>query len=198
MTGVQTCALPIGVYWTFRKAYHFVQGSSPLARGLPPIGAGGVILGRIIPARAGFTVGCERPPSRAQDHPRSRGVYLGPTGSSTWSAGSSPLARGLQRAVVRLERHERIIPARAGFTRPGRGASTIIPDHPRSRGVYRHEAAHAVVAHGSSPLARGLPSRGEQSLRRLGIIPARAGFTDKQTAVGRAPRDDYGDRKSVV
>ena len=71
----------------------------------------------------------------------------------------------------------RIIPARAGFTRPGRGASTIIPDHPRSRGVYPTRTAARRPAHGSSPLARGLhePLGGRGG--PVGIIPARAGFT---------------------
>ena len=50
-------------------------GSSPLARGLH---RGVTRVGdrdRIIPARAGFTPGCGRPPPGGQDHPRSRGVY---------------------------------------------------------------------------------------------------------------------------
>ena len=52
--------------------YH---GSSPLARGLPPLRPViGVGVG-IIPARAGFTMGAWRSRPRTPDHPRSRGVY---------------------------------------------------------------------------------------------------------------------------
>ena len=51
----------------------------------------------------------------------------------------------------------RIIPARAGFTRPRRGGRCPRRDHPRSRGVY-----------GEARLDRG---------GWRGIIPARAGFT---------------------
>ena len=51
------------------------HGSSPLARGLPngerPIRPGG----RIIPARAGFTLTSAESLYQAGDHPRSRGVY---------------------------------------------------------------------------------------------------------------------------
>ena len=35
--------------------------------------------------------------------------------------------------------------------------SPATPDHPRSRGVYRTRDRHLGIAHGSSPLARGLP-----------------------------------------
>ena len=51
-------------------------GSSPLARGLPSHTQNGVIPARIIPARAGFTVICAALRPLAEDHPRSRGVYI--------------------------------------------------------------------------------------------------------------------------
>ena len=93
-----------------------------------------------------------------------------------------------------------IIPARAGFTGSGsrelwrlRGSSPLargLPsprgagtrsrwDHPRSRGVYGFPSPSRESSTGSSPLARGL--RGEHSLARHigGIIPARAGFTNR-------------------
>ena len=50
-------------------------------------------------------------------------------------------------------------------------------DHPRSRGVYFQAAIRAMLAAGSSPLARGLPEMEIVLLRDGGIIPARAGFT---------------------
>ena len=52
-----------------------------------------------------------------------------------------------------------------------------MPDHPRSRGVYRAGITRGTAARGSSPLARGLQhgtGRGRVARR---IIPARAGFT---------------------
>ena len=94
-----------------------VSGSSPLARGLREYWCRGVGCGWIIPARAGFTVVLRRRRSWAEDHPRSRGVYIdiGPGGTS--EIGSSPLARGLLKAMTQKAIESRIIPARAGFTR---------------------------------------------------------------------------------
>ena len=73
-----------------------VVGSSPLARGLRAHLAHGLGLGRIIPARAGFTFYFITSVEYVADHPRSRGVYSWGTPHSGRSAGSSPLARGLR------------------------------------------------------------------------------------------------------
>ena len=131
----------------------------------------------IIPARAGFT---RRPRWRAPrptDHPRSRGVYPAQSGPPPHSTGSSPLARGLPRRVLRAARGRGIIPARAGFTRSSRTQTTGRRDHPRSRGVYRRSLRMGRTWIGSSPLARGLRGAALRIPRRPGIIPARAGFT---------------------
>ena len=85
-----------GVYFAFALSFRRVSGSSPLARGLQRLAAAGFGGGGIIPARAGFTyVGVMVLVHRA-DHPRSRGVYLGPSGLASAAEGSSPLARGLR------------------------------------------------------------------------------------------------------
>ena len=52
-------------------------------------------------------------------------------------------------------------------------------DHPRSRGVYGTQGAGYMLRFGSSPLARGLPAFRLERRHELGIIPARAGFTDR-------------------
>ena len=83
-------------------------------------------------------------------------------------AGSSPLARGLLGCGAAGRGRARIIPARAGFTRPASPQPRRDWDHPRSRGVYRHWRA--------------------ASTRRTRIIPARAGFT------GMAPTRLFPDR----
>ena len=108
-------------------------GSSPLARGLR--GAPGGLRGglRIIPVRAGFTRRAGRSARGPRDHPRSRGVYILSRWRRTASRGSSPLARGLQITDETYNQGNRIIPARAGFTRahrvhePGPPARRIIP-----------------------------------------------------------------------
>ena len=166
-----------GVYATPFPVPLPAVGSSPLARGLPRKLATATITSRIIPARAGFTDYRKGLIIISEDHPRSRGVYCF-RGSCTRSpAGSSPLARGLPEAPVRLGEQVRIIPARAGFTAAPEGEPLPVRDHPRSRGVYSQGRKRARTKSGSSPLARGL--RGQISAQPVdvGIIPARAGFT---------------------
>ena len=138
---------------------------------------------RIIPARAGFTVVGTTRAASCQDHPRSRGVYWyeGDTGNAL--GGSSPLARGLPTTPASTSRPARIIPARAGFTPSRKSSCHLPPDHPRSRGVYLAEPLVLECGEGSSPLARGLLVT--QSIVTLSsrIIPARAGFTARRTAI---------------
>ena len=147
---------------------------------------------RIIPARAGFTPTEEHTMTAMTDHPRSRGVYV----SWSWRCwgwrGSSPLARGLLQFAVVRDEDERIIPARAGFTRPGLTVRETAVDHPRSRGVYDPGDRPDPVRPGSSPLARGLPAWMMGIPPLLRIIPARAGFTGRllqhaRDAAGSSP-----------
>ena len=72
-----------GVYHAASGCTATMRGSSPLARGLLPRIPAGERVGRIIPARAGFTHRGLGPRVGGQDHPRSRGVY------PTTSPGSS-------------------------------------------------------------------------------------------------------------
>ena len=161
------------------KAWTVTIGSSPLARGLhrDSLRSHPRERHRIIPARAGFTGEEHGRVHRVRDHPRSRGVYYGGRKACVALPGSSPLARGLPPPLARAPRMRRIIPARAGFTRPRAGGHREAGDHPRSRGVYRVAERAAHWAGGSSPLARGLQRRGLLDRPRFRIIPARAGFT---------------------
>ena len=111
------------------------------------------------------------------DHPRSRGVYATIASTAAQWAGSSPLARGLLTVAILNSKVAGIIPARAGFTRTVTPTAGTSRDHPRSRGVYRRHGKPNHHGPGSSPLARGLPTRKWCSSRCCGIIPARAGFT---------------------
>ena len=219
-TGARDHPRSRGVYRTVGGAAGPCSGSSPLARGLPLVQNSGLMVRRIIPARAGFT-GCHQGHAGAAgDHPRSRGVYSRQRPGEWRTGGSSPLARGLRPAALRrrpqrgdhprsrgvygpdhdqLPGHEgssplargllarladwrgeaRIIPARAGFTRPGWEPSVSTADHPRSRGVYSSPVRTVSPTRGSSPLARGLRGRGQAADGDGGIIPARAGFTSR-------------------
>ena len=111
-------------------------GSSPLARGLPARRPRGSSPSRIIPARAGFTSPSRGTPLCTPDHPRSRGVYAHREQHLGDDQGSSPLARGLLRDLMRKYIYSGIIPARAGFTSRWPSAPRRSLDHPRSRGVY--------------------------------------------------------------
>ena len=91
--------------------------------------------------------------------------------------GSSPLARGLRGGVDGVHLWFRIIPARAGFTRPPPWGGRADRDHSRSRGVYLRGRPDGRGRPGSSPLARGLLQTPRTSHPAGGIIPARAGFT---------------------
>ena len=84
---------------------------------------------------------------------------------------------------------DRIIPARAGFTRPGRRPGARPRDHPRSRGVYGGCGCGSQLLYGSSPLARGLRRAPRSTTERTRIIPARAGFTQGQPPLDHRNRD---------
>ena len=146
-----------GVYWRGDGPDHAPTGSSPLARGLPPVRATRGLLKRIIPARAGFTAPSPGAAPERKDHPRSRGVYEIPEDATIVAVGSSPLARGLHEHPHVAAEQPGIIPARAGFTGWTRPRRLRPRDHPRSRGVY-------LTRRRAGPPAPG-------------IIPARAGFT---------------------
>jgi len=145
-----------GVYHPVPPGRLPVEGSSPLARGLPRNVGRPPRNMRIIPARAGFTARMAARQAGRRDHPRSRGVYSWDVVSEHILPGSSPLARGLLKRAPGRACTARIIPARAGFTQRVRGHEARRPDHPRSRGVYSKRNRKAFRASGSSPLARGL------------------------------------------
>ena len=91
--------------------------------------------------------------------------------------GSSPLARGTHFALSGSFRFLRLIPARAGNTRVHSNHAVLGTAHPRSRGEHVIRCAQAVVALGSSPLARGTRYRSWLALGSRRLIPARAGST---------------------
>ena len=168
-----------GVYGAWKIEHDGQPGSSPLARGLRFSKGSTMDKIGIIPARAGFTpTACARSASPT-DHPRSRGVYVVLKSDHGYPRGSSPLARGLPIAFHLVSARRGIIPARAGFTGLYRFSRGIVSDHPRSRGVYLTGIAILFLCAGSSPLARGLRTGDQYNRGTEGIIPARAGFTDR-------------------
>ena len=72
-----------------------------------------------------------------------------------------------------------LIPARAGTTSLRRRARSSSRAHPRSRGDHNGKKPGATAPAGSSPLARGPRNRYLQGSGRCGLIPARAGTTER-------------------
>ena len=193
MTGVPTSGpdhpRSRGVYRDVAVRSALISGSSPLARGLLHDKGWGPVAGRIIPARAGFTAWFQAYVQPTMDHPRSRGVYPAASAGVVQDWGSSPLARGLLEPARRRHSRRGIIPARAGFTPPRPTLPQRLPDHPRSRGVYRSTRLRTAAGLGSSPLARGLRRLLRPPRMRSRIIPARAGFTAPPTSRCGSSRD---------
>ena len=152
-----------GVYFYPAVCFVLYPGSSPLARGLP----------------FQFSLSDRW----AWDHPRSRGVYIVGLSVVGGVSGSSPLARGLRRRMRKRPSKIGIIPARAGFTPILRRNWWTARDHPRSRGVYHCEDDGMTSIEGSSPLARGLRVSSKPAWGYGRIIPARAGFTNRNDGV---------------
>ena len=154
-----------------------IPGSSPLARGTRHHSGQYRGHARLIPARAGNTVwslGCL---IIAAAHPRSRGEHTCAQLRKNHACGSSPLARGTHARVPQMLHPTRLIPARAGNTHRPSSSRKLRTAHPRSRGEHFTNLDAQASAHGSSPLARGTPSRAVWRLGCVRLIPARAGNT---------------------
>ena len=154
-----------------------VCGSSPRVRGKPAGSCRVPPRLRIIPARAGQTRPDTCPLLGRSDHPRACGANLTPTGSNMVGLGSSPRVRGKQLRGLHGGHHLRIIPARAGQTRPPSWWSSRTPDHPRACGANARSHSTTRSASGSSPRVRGKPIPTQCGSANMRIIPARAGQT---------------------
>ena len=155
-------------------------GSSPQARGTPPVVLAGIITGRIIPAGAGNTCGRAVGGMTTSDHPRRRGEHYGCPARTGAPHGSSPQARG-----TRLQRNggrtpSRIIPAGAGNTHPRGDFDLPRADHPRRRGEHYCPPDNYGPDSGSSPQARGTLPGCVQNGAQQRIIPAGAGNTSSE------------------
>ena len=172
-----------GADWRVRGRVPCVKGSSPLARGGPFALTACLIVGGLIPARAGRTTASGTCRRCGRAHPRSRGADYADLeqGSPEW--GSSPLARGGRGAARQHPLRRGLIPARAGRTSSTRPRATPSWAHPRSRGADSSYSVRPRITVGSSPLARGGPRPRLRVRARLGLIPARAGRTERRWGV---------------
>ena len=152
---------------------------------------------RIIPARAGPTVGSLPQKATSPDHPRSCGASMFGQPVRVELPGSSPLVRGQHQTDESPLPQIRIIPARAGPTYSRSRFPAPRTDHPRSCGAnvtpitrfrprrgssplvrgQRKRRIACRVGFGSSPLVRGQRLPHPLMRRQIRIIPARAGPT---------------------
>ena len=166
-----------GEHLTWRSTKLEAPGSSPHARGAPPLPARTlpqrgssphargarrrVVLGRaaegIIPACAGSTRSPTTARSSSRDHPRMRGEHTCRAWMPITSLGSSPHARGALLPGLVEAGEPGIIPACAGSTLPDRCTLNVVRDHPRMRGEHLAHSSRVVISKGSSPHARGAP-----------------------------------------
>ena len=126
-----------GEHTTRRAISSGDPGSSPLARGTPPLRAPKHIATGLIPARAGNTDVPDIVERAYRAHPRSRGEHAGFNIIRTTSTGSSPLARGTHIFPKGKPKCPGLIPARAGNTFGSKIATARKGAHPRSRGEHR-------------------------------------------------------------
>ena len=152
-------------------------GSSPLARGTLRGSSRGLVLVRLIPARAGNTSLTALSSATSPAHPRSRGEHVLTIRQLLPAPGSSPLARGTLDGVEGEQVAARLIPARAGNTFYCTCARHFPTAHPRSRGEHAGVFSLETLTCGSSPLARGTQFTDRPAGRRQRLIPARAGNT---------------------
>ena len=135
---------------------------------------------RIIPARAGQTRCRSGNILYPPDHPRACGANLASRRFHNGLSGSSPRVRGKPSLRPSMIRGFRIIPARAGQTRPVSLVGLPAPDHPRACGANMVWSSSFRSLAGSSPRVRG---KQETQLRPRywgRIIPARAGQTQRR------------------
>ena len=104
-------------------------------------------------------------------------------------AGSSPHARGAQSVTFSPRPPPGIIPACAGSTMLRISSPCLCRDHPRMRGEHGIRQKFEEAVEGSSPHARGAPTRRRPRDFDTGIIPACAGSTSWGQAATRAARD---------
>ena len=153
------------------------RGSSPRGRGKHPRRPRCRPRDRLIPARAGKTYAQPWPPSHPWAHPRAGGENPRSRGGANRHEGSSPRGRGKPETRARIQLYRRLIPARAGKTRPSRRRGRHCRAHPRAGGENLKFLVSATTDTGSSPRGRGKPHMPRPSSRALRLIPARAGKT---------------------
>ena len=136
---------------------------------------------RLIPARAGKTGVPPIRPETNRAHPRACGENHQESARMRVERGSSPRVRGKLRYRADVEDRRGLIPARAGKTHIPEMYVYSVAAHPRACGENDNVVPVVISRLGSSPRVRGKPQVGESAKDDDGLIPARAGKTDRST-----------------
>mgnify|MGYP000910733686 CR=1 FL=1 len=132
-------------------------GSSPRGRGKRRAAAPVTVVPRLIPARAGKTCAHLEVRLLGRAHPRAGGENLSSSSPSRDVRGSSPRGRGKRNMKYNSVKSCRLIPARAGKTRPSVETGSSSAAHPRAGGENCHNTSGQATPQGSSPRGRGKP-----------------------------------------
>ena len=148
-----------GEHFGFRLGRCRGSGSSPRARGTraPPKSRYRPL--RFIPAGAGNTLLILLLRRFCPVHPRGRGEHGKGRRVLVYDVGSSPRARGTPRMKYSNAKFRRFIPAGAGNTQREKATSGCYAVHPRGRGEHPMSILTRKLPTGSSPRARGTPSK---------------------------------------
>ena len=167
-----------GENWGLQPRIRHQPGTSPRARGKLYANAAQNCVAGNIPACAGKTSAPHRPVWYKQEHPRVRGENQQHHWPPLWCNGTSPRARGKHQHVKVGLGPIRNIPACAGKTANHERFGKKDREHPRVRGENGFRRSTALPDGGTSPRARGKPTRNFVRVRFERNIPACAGKTD--------------------
>ena len=156
-----------------------ILGSSPRGRGKLKVFRFIGTSHRLIPAWAGKTGEHARAIRQRPAHPRVGGENRSSAVGASWPSGSSPRGRGKQWDQRVPGGYRGLIPAWAGKTSPSQLATQLGWAHPRVGGENPVGAGPRRRGLGSSPRGRGKRLRYWATGRRVGLIPAWAGKTEK-------------------
>ena len=166
-----------------------VLGSSPRMRGTLGRRVVGLCLVGIIPAYAGNTTARNASTKAKRDHPRVCGEHSRRGSAGLSFGGSSPRMRGTPFVVIAVTVWRGIIPAYAGNTLPVLPNPFSPRDHPRVCGEHGEIDVCMAGNMGSSPRMRGTRQERVERRGRLGIIPAYAGNTRRESTAAQYPED---------
>ena len=164
-------------------------GSSPRMRGTLGRRVVGLCLVGIIPAYAGNTTARNASTKAKRDHPRVCGEHSRRGSAGLSFGGSSPRMRGTPFVVIAVTVWRGIIPAYAGNTLPVLPNPFSPRDHPRVCGEHGEIDVCMAGNMGSSPRMRGTRQERVERRGRLGIIPAYAGNTRRESTAAQYPED---------